>query len=234
MIVYTDIDQVIFNYAKRFSEKTKEKFGIEVGDEFFNPIESDFMTFALNTLKCTEEELFDTFYAIDKQTTLESTPYTFPILDFLNFHHKNKGLIRAVTARSTRSGAQALLETYVGPRIPIFCCSPEYKKHVITGNSIYFEDGPEAAISTALEHPTTAVIVPVWPWNETITQTDDGFVAISNLFRFDVNQMTKMLTTLMLDKNFSSYSALIPEKLRLHCESDNTFKGSFYDSKRKI
>jgi hypothetical protein len=228
MIVYTDIDQVIFNYAKRFAILAMEKFGIDIGEDFFNPVEADFMLYAQNTLKCTEEELLDTFYEADKETKLEPTLYTHLVLDFLSFHHRNRGLIRAVTARTTRSGAQAILESYVGPKIPIFCCSPQYKKHIVTSNSIYFEDGPEAAVSTALEHPTTAVIVPAWPWNESLTQTDSGFVKIPNIFRFNVDQMANVLTTFMLDRGFSSYSSWIPEKFRLQCSKSDIFKGSHY------
>jgi hypothetical protein len=165
--LYTDIDEVLHDYRNLFFLTLEGVVGDKIDPDTL-PSEQDLRTYFQETYGMSLKEFDDIIDFLNNITIWNPTDFSEHIIKYLKENIDQGKEVIAVTARTSRRGAREIIETIFGETIPLISCDAKFKKHIIKGNTVFFEDRADTARSVVQENPEALVIVPKWPWNENV------------------------------------------------------------------
>ncbi len=168
MKIYTDIDYVLHDYSPRFLEAALQYFKITKPPKPIKfPKKSYYPSLApyIEAFDMSDELVWDLVMKANEIEGLCPTPCFSHIKDFIMKKKRQGAEVIAVTARSTRTNAEKMVQKHLGKNTPVITVDTPYKHLVVEDGSIYFEDHPEAVEGVLQHRKDVLIIVPKWPWN---------------------------------------------------------------------
>ena len=196
-IIYTDIDFVLHNFFISFLKSSYILFQKEMTEEDVFAVMSHGNCYRplqkfSEKLNMTEDQVNEAVWHSNESPDWYPTPFAQSLIKFLKNRKREGYEILAVTARSSRNGAEKIIKDAFGFDLPVITCESKYKHHVVGNGELFFEDHWKIINTCSEKFPNMQIYVPEWPWNkENVEKRENVHMVQRAMFPLAIDELEK-------------------------------------------